>query len=364
MERGAFFMKKLSTPRSLGLWLGQLKPGSFNSLTDVRGVAVGHVTLIQGSGPLVPGQGPVRTGVTAILPRQDNIYRNPCWAGVYAFNGFGKSTGIPYILETGILNSPILLTNTLSVSDVANGVLASLLRQNLEIGNDARTPNLVVFECDDSFLNDIRGRHVKPYDAILAIQRATTEPVLQGNCGAGTGMSCFQLKGGIGSSSRLVSTSDGQRFTVGTLVLANFGVLSDLLIAGVPVGNLLKVPSVSYVPGSLIIIGITDAPLSRWQLMRLAQRAVLGQARTGSISMIGSGDFSIMVSTAPFKREELISDWELDVFFRAIVETSAESIWNALFLAETMEGRDRHIRVALPINQTLRIIKNWGGGLL
>lgn len=342
------------TPRGYGLWMGQLQPGQLNDLCDVPGVLVGNVTLIRGKGSLVPGQGPVRTGVTAIRPHPGNLYRNPCWAGIHIFNGFGKSVGVPFIQEMGILNSPILLTNTLSVSAAAQGLLTYLLNQNPEIGNDARTPNLVVFECDDSYLNDIRGQHVKPSDAILALSRAKNSRVLQGNVGAGTGMSAFQLKGGIGSSSRLIRRKD-QSYVLGMLALANFGLLQDLLINGVPVGQLLSFDAEGYCPGSLILIGLTNAPLSRWQLQRLAQRAFLGLARTGGISRTGSGEFCLVVNTLGLGIKDQISDWEMDDFYQAVVEVSAESIWNSLFLAQTMEGRDGRVRYALPHEVVLRL---------
>ncbi|HEY8911607.1 MAG TPA: P1 family peptidase [Desulfosporosinus sp.] len=356
-------MQNRSTPRSLGLWMGQMPAGPHNDITDVPGVRVGNVSLIHGVGPLSPtGRGPVRTGVTAIIPCPVNLYRQPCRAGIEVINGYGKSIGVPFIQEMGILNCPILLTNTLSVNDVAHGVITYLLQQNPEIGNDARTPNIVVLECDDSYLNDIRGRYVKPWDAILALQRASFGPIEQGNVGAGVGMSCFQMKGGVGSSSRLVLDQSGRTFVVGMIALANFGLLRDFLLSGVPVG-FLSIPKEGYIPGSLILVGVTDAPLSRWQLQQLARRACLGMARTGSISMTGSGDFCLLVSTDSSAQNAFLSDWELDDFFRAIVEATAESIWNSLFLAQTMEGRDGHIRHALPIEDTLEIVRNWHGGL-
>lgn len=356
-------MEERKTPRELGLWLGLMPAGQRNDITDVPGVRVGHVSLIQGRGALLPnGRGPVRTGVTAILPQFENIYRQPCAAGIKVINGYGKSVGVPFIQEMGLLNSPILLTNTLSVYDVANGVLTYLLQQNPEIGNDARTANIVVMECDDSYLNDIRGRHVKPWDAILAIQRAAVGPIEQGNVGAGVGMSCFQMKGGIGSSSRLVQGKSGAGYVVGMLALANFGLLKDFQLDGVPVGRFL-LRQTGYIPGSLILVGITDAPLSRWQLTWLAGRAELGLGRTGSISMTGSGDFCLMVSTYQGSKDNYLSDWDLDGFFRAVTEATAESIWNAMFLAQTMEGRDGHIRHALPIKETLELVRSWQGGL-
>jgi D-aminopeptidase len=341
--------------------MGDMDPGANNDITDVPNVLVGHVSLLSGKGKLIPGKGPVRTGVTAVLPRgETNIYRQPCYAGIEVFNGYGKSLGVPFIQETGLLNSPIMLTNTLSVNSVANGLLTYLLNQNPEIGVDARTPNLVVFECDDSYLNDIRGRHVLSSDAQIAISRAANGPIGQGNIGAGVGMSCFQLKGGIGSSSRMVKMANGNVYALGMLALANFGLLKDLLIEGVPVGKGLAIGDTKdYIPGSLILLGITNAPLDRFQLSRLARRAVLGQARTGSISMVGSGDFCLIVSNAFLYDKNRFSDWELDEYYRAVVEASAESIWNALFLAETLDGRDGHIRRAIPIKHTLEILKKW-----
>jgi D-aminopeptidase len=338
--------------------MGELPTGYNNDITDVLGVLVGHVSIIRGFGPLIPGQGPVRTGVTAIRPHPGNLYRQPCWAGIHVLNGFGKSIGVPFIQETGILNSPILLTNTLSVNDVAQGLLTFLLQENPEIGNDARTPNLVVLECDDSYLNDIRGRHVRPWDAILALNRAGKGPVQQGNVGAGTGMSCFQLKGGIGSSSRVIKVK-GKIYTLGMLALTNFGLVQDLLINGVPVGLELRQWVEGEEPGSLILIGMTNAPLSRWQLQQLATRASIGLGRTGGVSRTGSGEFCIIVNTNGLEpRENDISDWDLDPYFKAVVETTAESIWNSMFLAESMIGRDNHWRKSIPIEETLILIKN------
>ena len=351
---GGVLMKRES-PRFYGLWMGELPTGLNNDITDVPGVRVGNVSLVKGLGPLIPGQGPIRTGVTAIRPHPGNMYRQPCWAGIHVLNGFGKSIGVPFVRETGILNSPILLTNTLSVNDVAQGLLTYLLQENPEIGNDARTPNLMVLECDDSYLNDIRGRHVKPWDAILALNRAEKGPIPQGNVGAGIGMSCFQLKGGIGSASRIIDVL-GQPYTFGMLALCNFGLLDDLIINGVPVGLKLSQRVKGEVPGSLILIGMTNAPLTRWQLERLATKASLGLGRTGGVSRTGSGEFCLIVNTNGLSLETRISDWDLDPFYKAVVETTAESIWKSLFLAESMEGRDNHRREGIPIAETLRLI--------
>lgn len=358
-------MSTRCSPRSLGLWMGQMPVAPHNDITDVPGVLVGNVSLIRGVGPLDSnGRGPVRTGVTAILPRP-NLYHHPCNAGIEVINGYGKSIGVPFIQEMGILNSPILLTNTLSVNDVGSGVVTYLLQKYPEIGNNARTSNVVVMECDDSYLNDIRGRHVKPWDAIHALQCAEKGPIEQGNVGAGVGMSCFQLKGGIGSSSRIVREPSGRNYVLGMFALANFGVLEDFLLSGVPVGKYLSLQAKGYIPGSLILIGITNAPLSRWQLKQIARRASLGLGRTGSISRTGSGDFCLIISTyySEHNYNSYLSDEVLDQFFRAVVESSAESIWNAIFLAQTMEGRDGNIRHALPIQETLQIVRSWKGGL-
>lgn len=229
-----------------------------------------------------------------------------------------------------------------------------LLQENPEIGNDARTPNLVVFECDDSYLNDIRGRHVKPWDAILALNRAAKGPIVQGNVGAGVGMSLYQLKGGVGSASRIV-TLRGRSYVVGMLALTNFGLLEDMLLNGVPIGLQLKASMevAGEAPGSLILIGMTDAPLSRWQLSKLAARAPMGLGRTGGISRNGSGEFCLMVNTKGIVLEEHLTDWDLDPFFKAVVEITAESIWNSLFFANRMEGRDGHVREALPVSEIL-----------
>lgn len=348
---------KRESPRSYGLWMGELSTGVNNDITDVPGVLVGNVSIVKGLGPLIPGKGPIRTGVTAIRPHPGNLYRQPCWAGIHVINGFGKSIGVPFVQETGILNSPILLTNTLSVNEVAQGLLTYLLQENPEIGNDARTPNLLVFECDDSYLNDIRGRHVKPWDAILALNRAGKGPIPQGNIGAGIGMSCFQLKGGIGSASRTIDLK-GQTYMFGMLALSNFGQLKDLIINGVPVGLWLSQSVEGEIPGSLILIGMTNAPLTRWQLEKLATKASLGLGRTGGVSRTGSGEFCLIVNTNGLAQEEQISDWDLDPFFKAVVETTAESIWNSMFLAESMEGRDCHRREEIPIEETLRLICN------
>ena len=355
--------------------MGNMKTGSNNDITDVPGVKVGHVSLISGQGKLIPGNGPVRTGVTAILPHSGNIYRQPCSAGIHVFNGFGKSIGTPFVIENGYIMAPVMLTNVLSVADVSRGLTTYMLGENPEIGDYGRTPNLTIFECDDQHLNDVRGRHVRPIDAVTALQRASSAPMEQGNVGAGVGMSCYELKGGIGSASRIVEP-EGDRHTLGIVALTNFGHLDELIIEGVPVGKLLNTYSGGYLPGSLIIIGITDAPLSRWQLQRLAQRAFLGMARTGGNSHTGSGEFCLMISNhqpsvnleriadnrSHTVENEGISDWEMDDYYRAAVEATAESIWNSLFMAETMEGRDGNIRYALPIQETLEIIQNFRKG--
>jgi D-aminopeptidase len=266
--------------------------GPKNSLTDVGPIRVGHVTLVSGDGPLVPGRGPVRTGVTVIVPG-DDVYRHKCGAGVHVINGFGKMLGIPQVEELGRLESPIALTSTLSVWHAADGLTDYLLRRHPEIGRTGPTCNPVVGECSDARLNDIQGRHVLAHHVLEAIERATDAPVEEGAVGAGTGMICYGFKGGIGSSSRRCDSAvlDGT-VTLGGLVLANFGRQGFLHIHGCPVGALLAegaAPSGAGGAdhgagagrgGSVIVVLATDAPLTSRQLTRVARRAAAGLART------------------------------------------------------------------------------------
>jgi len=340
--------------RDMGISVGQYMPGPFNAITDVEGVKVGHKTLISGEGPLTPSEGPVRTGVTVIIPRED-VWNKKAPAGAFVLNGTGEMTGLAWVTESGFLEYPVALTNTLNVPRVANGVISWMITRypGIGISDDTLTP--VVAECDDGRLNDIQGRHVSEQDVAEALDRATTGPVPEGTVGAGTGMVSYGFKGGIGTASRRLNDRDGSH-TVGVLVNANHGRQAELVVAGVPVGRLYHPPrqdSASLVPGqsegSIIVIVATDAPLDSRQLTRLAKRAALGLARTGSTARHGSGDFILAFSTAnviphypkdPTFTMTHLADTHINPLFAATVEATEEAILNALTMATTVVGRD------------------------
>ncbi len=372
--------------RDLGIIIGRYLPGPWNAITDVAGVKVGHVTLIKGNGPLIPGKGPVRTGVTVILPR-DDVWHKKAPAGAFVLNGTGEMTGLAWVAEAGFLEYPIALTNTLNVPRVANGVMSWMLKHNPEIGitDDTLTP--VVAECDDSRLNDSRGRHVSEDDVVRALEEATSGPVTEGTVGAGTGMIAYQFKGGIGTSSRRLSEENGG-YTIGVLVNANHGRRYELTIAGVPVGRLwqekehdmesaglLENENIAKLSkreqlgdqGSIIIVIATDAPVDSRQLQRMARRAALGLARTGAISHHGSGDFILAFSTAneiphypdtPTFQMTHIADTHLNPIFAATVEATEEAIINALITATTVVGRDGRRAEAISHDQIQRILQH------
>ncbi len=355
--------------RDFGIEIGSLEPGTYNSITDVQGVQVGHVTLIKGEGTLKPGQGPIRTGVTAVLPHNGNIFREKVKAASFVINGFTKSIGLIQIDEVGTLETPILLTNTLNVGIVADALIEHMLELNPDIGVTTGTVNPVVGECNDRFLNDIRGRHVRPEHVRQTLRTATSEQVEEGAVGAGTGMSAFELKGGIGSSSRILSSQHGG-YVVGSLVLSNFGRLTDLIINGTPVGKHLsgQMTSTPSANGSIIILVATNAPVSSRQLKRMAKRTTHGLARTGSVSTHGSGDIAIAFSTAnrvPHYREDIrapvgsVFEEDLTWLFRATAEATEEAILNSLFKAETIVGRDGNRRTALPLDLTKTILQKY-----
>jgi len=356
--------------RDFGIKIGLLEPGTYNSITDIEGIHVGHVTLIRGEGPLRPGYGPIRTGVTAVLPHKGNIFRDKVKAASFVINGMGKSIGLVQLDELGTLETPILLTNTLNVGMVADAMIEHMLEVNPDIGVTTGTVNPVVSECNDSFLNDIRGRHVKPEHVRQALGAATSEKVDEGAVGAGTGMSAFQLKGGIGCSSRIVPSQHGG-YVVGSLVLSNFGRLTDLIVDGAPVGKHLseQMESSPSANGSIIILVATNAPASSRQLKRMAKRATHGLARTGSVSTHGSGDIAIAFSTTnrvPHYREDFrdsnpsVFEEDLTWLFRATAEATEEAILNSLFRAETTVGRDGNRRMALPLELTRTILQKYG----
>ncbi len=342
--------------RDLGVVIGQYQPGPLNAITDVAGVKVGHTTLIQGDGPLKPGHGPVRTGVTVVMPR-DDVWHKKVPAGSFVLNGTGEMTGLSWVAESGFLEYPIALTNTLNIPRVASGVMSWMIKQYPAIGIEDDTLTPVVAECDDGRLNDIQGRHVSEQDVIAALDGASGGLVQEGTVGAGTGMVSYGFKGGIGTASRKLSEKEGG-YTVGVLVNANHGRRPELVIAGVPVGKLYEPPpqmsdvlSPGQSEGSIIVIIATDAPLDSRQLTRLAKRASLGLARTGSTARHSSGDFMLAFSTAnviPHYPAEStyqlthLADTHLNPLISATVEATEEAILNALTMATTVTGRDGH----------------------
>lgn len=343
------------------------KPGPNDAITDVAGVEVGYTTLISGSGKLVVGVGPVRTGVTAILPRGKN-FKDPVFAGFFSQNGNGEMTGIHWVQESGFLEGPIMITNTHSVGVVRDAVIAWEMRH----GATQYPWSLpIVAETYDGYVNDINGFHVKPQDAWHAIETAQAGPVAEGNVGGGTGMACFGYKGGTGTASRVLPAADGG-YTVGVLVQCNTGSRHELRIAGVPVGQLIPVqsPWASIYGrsradmGSIIIVIATNAPLTATQLDRLCKRATLGLGRVGGTSGDGSGDLFVSFSTAnpgadvappehpgaspPIAHVEMLPNWSLDPLFNATIHTTEEAIVNAMVAAKTMTGADGHTLTALP----------------
>lgn len=342
--------------RDLGVVIGQYPTGPLNTITDVAGVKVGHTTRISGEGPLRPGTGPVRTGVTVVVPR-DDVWHKKVPAGAFVLNGTGEMTGLSWVAESGFLEYPIALTNTLNVPRVANGVMSWMIRQYPEIGISDDTLTPVVAECDDGRLNDIQGRHVSEQDVMAALDGASNGPVKEGTVGAGTGMVSYGFKGGIGTASRHLPEKEGG-YTVGVLVNANHGRRPELLVGGVPVGRLYEaVPPVAQAlspgqsEGSIIVVIATDAPLDGRQLTRLAKRAALGLARTGSTARHGSGDFMLAFSTGnviphyppePTFQHIHLADSHLNPLITATVEATEEAILNALTMATTVVGRDGH----------------------
>jgi D-aminopeptidase len=352
--------------RDLGVTPGRLPAGETNAITDVTGVRVGHVTLISGEGKLRPGEGPVRTGATAIVPHEGNVFREKVAAAVYTINGFGKVAGFEQIRERGTLETPILLTNTLNVGLVADAVTSYMLRDNIDIGMTTGTVNPVVGECNDGFLNDIRGRHVREEHVWQAIESAASGSVAEGNVGAGTGTAICQYKGGIGTASRLVMEG---AFTVGALVQTNFGLREELTVLGVPVGEALREDDLPQPgAGSIMIVLATNAPFSALQLERLAKRATFGLARTGSICADQSGDFVIAFSTSNRTSHypdnvidtglRFVNDGEtINEFFLGAIEAVEEAILNALVAAKTMTGRDGNTLHEIPENRLTQLLE-------
>jgi D-aminopeptidase len=349
--------------RQYGIEVGVLQPGSTNSITDVEGVKVGHKTLIEGDS--------IRTGVTAILPHSGNIFQQKVPAAIYVGNGFGKLAGSTQVEELGTLETPIILTNTLSVPTAADALIDYTF--TFEENGEVRSVNPVVGETNDGYLNDIRGRHVTKQDVRDAIANASGGVVQQGNVGAGTGAVAFGFKGGIGTASRKLPENLGG-YTVGVLVQTNFG--GVLQIAGVPVGKELGKyylsDKLNQTPdGSCMIVVATNAPLVARNLKRLAKRAIFGLAKTGGIASNGSGDYVIAFSTAesvwvPYRSDkstrqiEVLRNSAMSPLFMAVNEATEEAIINSLFHAKTMTSRDGHTIQALPIDKVLQIMEDYG----
>jgi len=348
-------------------------PGPFNAITDVAGVTVGQTTLISGEGKLVVGQGPVRTGVTAILPRGKDTMLNPVFAGWFAQNGNGEMTGTTWVEESGFLEGPVMITNTHSVGVVRDAVIEWRVHHGQPDPNGYWWSLPVVAETWDGWLNDVNGFHVKPEHVFHAIDSAQSGHVDEGNVGGGTGMICSGYKGGIGTSSRKLSEKDGG-YTVGVLVQCNFGSRKNLRIAGIPVGR--EIPSedpYAYQPsdiseqGSIIIVIATDAPLISTQLKRLAHRATLGLGRVGSISGDGSGDIFIAFSSANsgvwaskgVSDVKMLPNGSLDPVFAGVVQATEEAIVNAMIAADSMTGIDNHHVTAIPHDQLRAVLKKY-----
>lgn len=351
-----------SRPRDLGIHIGVMPTGTYNAITDVGGVKVGHVTLIEGAN--------VRTGVTAIIPHSVNLFQSKVPAAVFVGNGFGKLAGTTQIEELGNIESPIILTNTLGVAAGIEGVVRYTLSQ--EGNENVQSVNAVVGETNDGYLNDIRGRHVKAEDVISAITNAKEGEVLKGNVGAGTGTVCFGFKGGIGTSSRKLPESLGG-YTVGVLVQTNFG--GVLQIDGVPVGvELGKYSFMNHlvsVDGSCMIVVATDAPVNERNLKRIAQRAMMGLGKTGGIASNGSGDYVIAFSNFPgnlishsspsleLQKPTYLQNDDMSALFLATIEATEEAIINSLFAAEDMTGKEGRTVMALPKPEVLEIMKRF-----
>ncbi len=381
--------------RDHGIVLGRLGPGPLNAITDVAGVRVGHATLIRGEGPRVVGEGPVRTGVTVVVPHDGDAFIEPVFAGCHRLNGNGELTGLEWVRESGFLTSPIAITNTHAVGVVHDALIAHAVRSHGPHDDFWSLP--VVGETFDGVLNDVNGFHVRPEHLDAALEAAAGGPVAEGAVGGGTGMICHEFKGGIGTASRVVPAAAGG-FTIGALVQANYGSRELLRIDGVPIGEAIPVSEVpspwdaanamararaggrgsSLEPGSgsIIVVLATDAPLLPHQCERLAQRAGLGIARMGGIASTSSGDIFIAFATGnrglpgpaiePASRivhdVRMVDDARITPLFQAAVEAVEEAIVNALLVAETMTGADGITAHGLDGERVVEIMARHGRG--
>lgn len=356
--------------KHLGFPVGRFPNGPKNSITDVPGVKVGHSTIIEGTGRRRPGNGPVRTGVTAIIPH-DNVYMERLIAGAHILHGAGEVSGLIQIVEWGLIETPILLTNTLSVGRVSDGCVKWMSEKYPEMGTDYEVVIPVVGECDDSFLNDAVGRHIKEKHVFEALNTASDAIVAEGSVGAGTGMVCCDFKGGIGSSSRLIMMED-QQYNLGVLVLTNFGRLGDLRILGIPVGKKL-LASFSAIKkrsdnfGSIIAVICTDLPLTTVQLEWLCKRAALGIGRCGSYASYTSGEIIVGFSTvnkvlrepaSSIMKHDVLHDNFMDDPFEATIEATEEAIINSLINNHDMVGANENFVPALPVEKVIPILRN------
>jgi D-aminopeptidase len=336
--------------RDLGIHIGEFSPGPLNSITDVPGVRVGHSTVIEGSGRRKPGNGPVRTGVTVILPN-DDIYNRKLVSGSFTLSGAGEVSGLTQVMEWGVIETPIALTNTLSVGRVSDCVVKWMAQKYPEIMEQQEVIIPVVGECDDSFLNDAVGLHIKPQHVFTALDNAKNDLPLEGAVGAGTGMICCDFKAGVGTSSRILKLGD-HPYTLGVLVVSNFGFMEHLRVDGFPIGRGLAAAQGKYSRrvnnyGSIIVVVGTDIPLTHMQVNRVCRRAALGLGRVGSYGAHSSGEIIIGFSTAnevarvakqPQMEIRALRDTGLDPVYKAVIETTEEAILNSLTRAVTMEG--------------------------
>jgi D-aminopeptidase len=356
--------------RDLGFTLGRFPVGTYNAITDVAGVRVGHATIISGEGKLDVGKGPVRTGVTAILPNAD-VFLNRVLAGSFVLNGAGEVSGLTQVVEWGLLETPILLTNTMAVGKVSDAAVKWMTRRFPKIGTDEDVVIPLVGECDDSWLNDTVGRHVRSEHVYRAIEQAAGGRVGEGSVGAGTGLVTCDFKSGIGTSSRRVNLEAGE-YTLGVLVQSNFGVMRSLRVNGAPVGEVLESEFQEsrrvMNAGSIITVIATDAPLLSSQLVRLCKRAALGIGRMGSFAAHGSGEIIVGFSTANrVPREtskmtatlEVLLDNACDNLYEAVVECTEEAIVNSLCMAGEMRGQSDHVAPALPLHRLSEILRRY-----
>ena len=324
---------------SWNIHIGQMPKGKLNKISDVPGITVGHCTLSDGA---------VQTGVTAIKPHPGNIFRDKLFAAAHVINGYGKSVGLVQVEELGTIETPLIMTNTLSVGVAATGLVRYMLARNEDIGDTTGSVNPVVFECNDSELNDIRGLNIKEEHVLCALENCTAY-FEEGAVGSGRGMRCHELKGGIGSSSRLV-TLDGHDYVVGTLCMTNHALYRDLILNNDPIGKRLPREHVSCEDkGSVITVIATDIPLSERQLKRISRRTVVGLSRTGSHMSNGSGEITLAFTTAnhmphypdrPFVSVQMLNDAVIDAVFRAVAECVEESVLSSMLHAEAVTGRN------------------------